>query len=91
MRNPELLLQSGALLPVGTVVQTSNSLSAQTFRHPALAVPVVRLVADGLAPGADAEMAALGFGPAEATPPLGGCRSGLSNIGQHGAAASDGA
>ncbi|MEV0645087.1 hypothetical protein AB0I28_07465 [Phytomonospora sp. NPDC050363] len=41
---------------------TEDQVRARSYPHPALSRPVVRLIADGVAPGADVAMGHLGFG-----------------------------
>lgn len=59
MLDSATLLQAGALLPLDTA--DADTAAAHTYAHPALTFPVVRLTAEALQAGGDAEMAALGF------------------------------
>ncbi|MGE0711513.1 MAG: hypothetical protein AB7T09_26290 [Planctomycetota bacterium] len=71
----ERRLLAGGLLPLDAGAELSDGrhvdqVSARRYRHPALAAPVVRLVADAVAPGEDLTQELLGFEAPEVVGPL---------------------
>ncbi len=69
----DALLSFGALLAPGTKAggAATDTISARSYEHQALgARPVVQLVGDTIAPGADVETGLLGFGDAEVAGPV---------------------
>jgi hypothetical protein len=75
MRDASALLQAGGIVPPNAALpagEPTDAVVARTFSHPALGERrVVRLVAESLVPGADAEASALGFGPPAPGPVVG--------------------
>jgi hypothetical protein len=73
--DPGSLLRAGGILPEGQPVpegERTGVVRARRYVHPALpGRPVVRLVADAMAPGADVEMQTLGFDAPAVSEPLG--------------------
>ncbi|PSK96760.1 hypothetical protein CLV63_11057 [Murinocardiopsis flavida] len=63
-------LAAAGLAPPDTGTPGTQPFRVRTYRHPALARPVVRHVADPVAPAEDAALAHLGFGPAQPGSPL---------------------
>lgn len=74
MLDSATLLQAGALLPLGVSAADADTVAAHTYSHPALSFAVVRLTAEALQAGGDAEMAALGFAKQNRTAALGQIR-----------------
>lgn len=75
MRDASALLQAGGIVPPNAALpagEPTDAVVARTYAHPALGERrVVRLVAESLVPGADAEASALGFGPPAPGPVVG--------------------
>ena len=71
---PARLLEAGAVVPIDTALDdaTADPVGARRYRHPALGDrPVVRLVADNVAPGEDLTLEFYGFGEPEVTAGVG--------------------